>query len=277
MWAMGFHVALPNDGAPEQLVELAAAAEQFGFDGVWVAEHVLPPTRHPDPSYASEYDPFVLLSFLAAHTSRVRIGTSVLVLPLRNPFIVAKQAATLDRLSGGRLELGVGVGWDSEEFDSIGASFGDRGQRADEAIGLLRQLWSGSGDGFDGKYYRYRRGDFTPIRPSGIPITVGGFSAAALRRTLRFADAWQSLYLDGAGTDQAEFARHASELKRASDGRIRTTIKRYVHTADDVDALIEEIPGWRRAGADDVVIWFGSPTEFGRLQQRFAQKVKVPA
>jgi alkanesulfonate monooxygenase SsuD/methylene tetrahydromethanopterin reductase-like flavin-dependent oxidoreductase (luciferase family) len=76
---MGFHVALPNDG----------------LDGMWVAEHVLPPTRHPDPSYASEYDPFVLLSYLAAHTSRVRIGTSVLVLPLRNPFNVAKQAASL--------------------------------------------------------------------------------------------------------------------------------------------------------------------------------------
>jgi probable F420-dependent oxidoreductase len=159
---MGFHVALPNDGSPEQITDLARQAEALGFDGVWVAEHVLPPDRHPNPSYASEYDPFVLLSHLAAHTSRVRIGTSVLVLPLRNPFIVAKQAASLDRLSGGRFELGVGVGWDSAEFTSVGEEFANRGRRADEAIGLLRHLLSGSPDPFNGEFYPYESGDFHP-------------------------------------------------------------------------------------------------------------------
>jgi probable F420-dependent oxidoreductase len=274
---MGFHVALPNDGSPEQITELAHRAEELGFDGVWVAEHVLPPTRHPDPSYASEYDPFVLLAHLAAHTSRVRIGTSVLVLPLRNPFVVAKQAASLDRLSGGRFELGVGVGWDSAEFGLVGEEFGNRGRRADEAIGLLRHLWSGSPEPFDGEFYPYESGDFTPVRPAGVPITVGGFSNAAVERALRFADGWQSLYLDGAGTDPAEFARKAAELKRRSDGRIRTTIKRYVRDSDQVDGLIDEIADWHLAGADDIVIWFGEPHVFGRLQEEFAQKAKVPA
>ena len=177
---MGFHVALPNDGSPEQITDLARQAESLGFDGVWVAEHVLPPSHHPDPSYASEYDPFVLLSYLAAHTSRVRIGTSVLVLPLRNPFVVAKQAASLDRLSGGRLELG--IGWDSAEFGTVGEEFGNRGRRADEAVALLRHLWSGSPEPFDGEFYPYQAGNFTPVRPAGVPITVGGFSDAAVER-----------------------------------------------------------------------------------------------
>lgn len=88
---------------------------------------------------------------------------------------------------------------------------------------------------------------------------------------------WQSLYLDGAGTDPTQFGRLAGELRRASDGRIRTTIKRYGRNDDEVHALTDEIADWRRAGADDVVIWFGEPSEFGRLQQRFAQKVQVPA
>ncbi|MCW2686965.1 MAG: hypothetical protein JWR37_1855 [Mycobacterium sp.] len=274
---MGFHVALPNDGSPEQITDLARRAEALGFDGVWVAEHVLPPTRHPDPSYASEYDPFVLLSYLAAHTSRVRTGTSVLVLPLRNPFNVAKQAASLDRLSGGRFELGIGVGWDRAEFGSVGEDFGNRGRRADEAITLLRHLWSGSSESFDGEFYPHHSGDFTPIRPAGVPITVDGFSDAAIQRALRFGNAWQSLYLDGAGTDPAEFARKAAELKRRSDGRIRTTIKRYVRDSGQVDGLIDELADWHRAGADDIVIWFGEPHVFGRLQEEFAQEAKVPA
>lgn len=274
---MGFHIALPNDGSPDQLVELACNAEELGYDGVWVAEHVLPPYRHPDPSYASEYDPFVLLSYLAAHTARVRIGTSVLVLPLRNPFVVAKQAASLDVVAGSRLELGIGVGWDSTEFVSVGERFGNRGRRADEAVRLLRHLWSGAPGGFHGDFYHYTSGDFTPVRPAGVPITVGGFSSAAVERAATLGDAWQSVYLDGVGTDPEAFGVLAAELKRRSAGRIRTTVKRFVRHRDEVDALIDELGAWRRAGADDVVIWFGELSEFGWLQQLFAQKVKVPA
>ena len=94
---------------------------------------------------------------------------------------------------------------------------------------------------------------------------------------LRSGDGWQSLYLDGAGTDPAEFAHKAAELKRRSDGRIRTTIKRYVRNSEQVDGLIEELPEWDLAGADDIVIWFGEPHVFARLQEQFAQKAKVPA
>ena len=275
MVCMGFHVALPNDGSIEQLTELATAAENLGFDGVWLAEHVLPPIKHPDPAYAAEYDPLVLLGFIAAHTTTVRVGTSILVLPLRNPFVVAKQAATVDALSDGRLELGVGVGWDADEFTAVGAQFHDRGRRTDEAIGVLRHLWAGNTDGLLGEHYSFGGGYPTPVRPQGIPITIGGHSTAAVNRAARLGDRWQSIYFNNSGTDPATFRAIAADLKRRTEGRVTTAIKRFVRTADQVDALVDELDTWRRAGADDVVVWFGEPAVFGPLQERFARKAQV--
>lgn len=272
---MRFHVALPNSGSPDDLVDLTVRAESLGYAGVWLADHVLPARRHPDPSYASEYDPLILLGMLSAHTSLIRLGTSILVLPLRNPYVVAKQAASLDALSGGRLNLGIGVGWDAEEFAAIGASFGDRGLRTNEAVALMRHLWSGSREDFIGKYYNYLGGDFTPVRPSSIPITVGGFSRQAIQRAINIGDGWQSVYLDGLGTDPAQFASANREIKDATDGKTRTMIKRYARNREQLHSLIAELDDWAGAGADDIVIWFGEPAGFSALQEEFAHKVKV--
>ena len=271
---MAFHVALPNDGDPSLLIDLAVQAEELGFVGAWVAEHVLPPKGYPDPSYDSEYDPFTLLSFLASRTTTIRLGTSVVVLPLRNPFVLAKQVASVDALSGGRFELGIGVGWDPEEFAAVGETFTNRGRRTDEAIALLRNLWSGGDNGFHGDFYSYEKGDFTPVRPAGIPISVGGFSEHAIQRAIRLGDAWQSINLDGAGSTFEHFAKNTQIIKERTNGRVRSTIKRYVRDAAQTDALVDEIPRWLEAGADDIVVWFGQPQVFADLQSRFADQIQ---
>lgn len=274
---MSFQIALPNSGPARDLADLAVLAESLNFTHAWVAEHVLPPQRHPDPSYDSVFDPFVLLSYVAAVTTTIRLGTSVLVLPLRNPYVVAKQAASLDEASRGRFDLGIGVGWDAEEFASVGAEFGNRGKRADEQVALLRHLWSGAETGFLGRFHGHERADFTPVRPDGIPITVGGNSKAARERAIRLGDAWQPFYSDGNGLGVDAFARAAADVKDRTAGRVRTAVKLYVRDTDQVDALARETPDWLAAGADDIVIWFGEIDGYADRLTRFADTVAVTA
>jgi len=133
-------VVLPNEAAdadPRRLADLARQAEELGYDTAWLPDHLLPPAEY-GPVYGGVYEPLVTMGWLAAATTRIRFGTSVLVLPLRSPFAVAKQAATLHRLSGGRVVLGVGIGWDEREFTAVGADFRTRAARTDEGLRLLR-------------------------------------------------------------------------------------------------------------------------------------------
>jgi alkanesulfonate monooxygenase SsuD/methylene tetrahydromethanopterin reductase-like flavin-dependent oxidoreductase (luciferase family) len=157
-------VVLPDespDMAPETLVELAEAAERLGYRTLYLPDHLLPPAPYGD-TYGGVYEPLVTLAHLAAHTSTIRLGTSVLVLPMRSPFVVAKQVATLDRLSGGRAVLGVGVGWDRSEFAAVGAEFATRGARTDEDIALLRHLFRDGGP-FHGRFHHVEQGVFAPV------------------------------------------------------------------------------------------------------------------
>ncbi len=142
-------VVLPDESAamaPERLVELAAAAEELGYGTAWLPDHLLPPGEFGS-TYGGVYEPLVTIGYLAARTTRIRFGTSVLVLPMRSPYVVAKQAATLHRLSGERLVLGIGAGWDATEFASVGATFEDRGRRTDESLAIIRDLFAGKDRG----------------------------------------------------------------------------------------------------------------------------------
>ena len=142
---MIFDVSLGNgaaDSDPRLMVDTARAAEDLGFRALWTSDHLLAPSTLPQ--FARVFEPLVVLAHLAAVTSRIRLGTSVIVLPMRSPFVVAKQAATLDQLSNGRLILGIGVGSFGEEYTNVHADFRTRGARLDEAIRLFRHLWSGS-------------------------------------------------------------------------------------------------------------------------------------
>jgi probable F420-dependent oxidoreductase len=201
---MKFGIAFANVGpmgTPEGAVGIARAAEEAGFESLWTVEHVLVPAGYqseypyspngkmPGPDDSPIPDPLIWLAYIAAGTTTLRLATGILILPQRNPIVVAKEVATLDVLSGGRVELGVGAGWLEEEFDALGVPFSERGKRLDDHVATLRALWS---DGptsvsspftrFDDAYCRPQ-----PVQPS-IPITIGGHSKAAARRAGRIGD-----------------------------------------------------------------------------------------
>jgi probable F420-dependent oxidoreductase len=189
----------------QALVGLASRAEELGFDSVWVHDHVFNVGHVFDRIGGRPYyEPLTLLSFVAARTQRVRLGTSVLVLPYHNPIQLAKTAATLDVLSGGRLILGVGVGAIEQEMQAMGSSFKERGAFTDEAIAVMRALWTEEDPRFDGKYSRFAGMKFSP-KPiqKPIPIVVGGVSRAAIRRAARVGDGWQPLGLSPEALGQA--------------------------------------------------------------------------
>jgi len=200
-------VALPTvglDHGPELLLPVAEAAERLGFDSVWATDHALMsyereseyPYGHSGTEIALNpgmgwLEPLAVLSFVAARTERVRLGTSVLVLPYRNPVLVAAQAATLHLLSGDRLVLGVGVGWMREEFEALGIDPAERGARTDEYMQVLRTLWRDDPASFEGRFVSFD--DVVlglPPRDSAPPLWVGGNTRPALRRALRHAEGW---------------------------------------------------------------------------------------
>lgn len=203
--------ALGSDSTPEKIARVASWAQELGFSSAWVSDHVvLPPTEAVGSAYPYNSDkrwparpeslwpdPFLALAWAAAAAPSLKLGTSVLVLPMRHPLHVAKQAATLDWLSGGRLLLGVGIGWMREEFELLGAPFEDRGARAVEGVRLMRAMWSGSATSFEGRYWRLEDATMQPCPPgSAIPILWGGSNERTLRRVARLGDGWHPLGLD---------------------------------------------------------------------------------
>ena len=175
------------------VVDLAVRAEELGYESVWASEHVF------NVSYVYDrignrpyYEPLTMLTYVAANTTSIGLGTSVLVLPYHNPIRLAKVAATLDVLSKGRLMLGVGVGVIEEELEAMGSSFADRGAISDEAIAVMKELWTKEDPNFQGKYHRFSGMKLTPkpVQKPHIPIVIGGTSRAAIRRAARSGTTW---------------------------------------------------------------------------------------
>jgi len=252
-----FHLALPNgarDGSPEALIEIAEAAEELGFAGVMALDHLLVGNDLRE-IYSRVFEPLVVLSYLAARTRRVRLGTSVIVLGMRNPFVVAKQVATLDALSGGRVILGLGAGYSEPEFVNVGAGdrFHTRGRRLDEAIGLFRHLFGGEKGGFEGRFYSYQTGYFEPLPPQGarLPILIGGNSDAAIRRAAQLGDVWQSTRI---GPD--EFKPRVERLRQlAGDRKVEVGARTALEGSPaEMRSRIEQ---WRDAGAQHLCLVFG--------------------
>ena len=181
---------------PQALVDLACRAEEAGLDSVWVHDHVFNVGHVFDRIGGKPYyEPLTLLTYVAARTRRVRLGTSVLVLPYHNPVRLAKAAATLDVLSGGRLIMGVGVGLIEKEIRAMGSPYAERGAFTDEAIAAMRALWTQDEPKFYGKYSHFDGMKFSP-KPSqkpAIAIVIGGVSRPAIRRAVRLGDGWQPL------------------------------------------------------------------------------------
>ena len=183
------------------IAALGRGAEAAGFESVWTVEHVIYPegyeSSYPyDPSGkmamtadTSMPDPLLWLAFMAAATERLRLATGILILPQRNPIVLAKEVATLDHLSGGRVDLGVGVGWLREEFDALGIPWQRRGARTDEHIAVMRALWDGDHADFDGEFFSFTDVSSNPKPTNGrVPIHIGGHSRAAAERAGRIGD-----------------------------------------------------------------------------------------
>ena len=187
---------------PEAAASVARAAEEAGFESLWTAEHVvlpdpqLPPS--PVPAQTRLLDPAVSLAHLAAHTRTIRLATGIIILPQRNPVVLAKELASVDVLSGGRLIFGIGAGYLRPEFDAIGASFEDRGERTDEYLEAIQALWSQEKPRFAGRFVSFDGIDAQPrpIQKPHPPIVVGGMSPPALRRTVRYGNGWYGFALD---------------------------------------------------------------------------------
>lgn len=201
---MKFGIVFANTGhavTPEGASALATIAEDLGYESLWTVEHVVVPAdyestypysssgRMPGTEDAPIPDPLVWLTWCAALTTRIRLATGILILPQRNPVVLAKELATLDLLSGGRLVLGVGVGWLEEEFDAIGVPFAERGAITDEYVQALRVLWQDAEPTFSGRYANFTRARMHP-KPAQerVPIVVGGHTKAAARRAGRLGD-----------------------------------------------------------------------------------------
>ncbi|TWH20260.1 TIGR03619 family F420-dependent LLM class oxidoreductase [Prauserella rugosa] len=252
-------VVLPDedpDMEPAALVELAVRADQLGFRTAWLPDHLLPPGPFGEV-YGGAFEPLVTLAHLAAHTSRIRLGTSVLVLPLRDPFTVAKQAATLHRLSGDRLTLGVGTGWDAAEFAAVGADFPARGATTDDALALLRSLFTGRAP--DGHV-------FEPLPRTPVQLMIGGGSDRALHRAARFGDEWQAVRVD-----PDEFGRRAARLREVAEGRsVRATVRTDCPDDAAVTGAADRISAFAGAGATAVAVHFGAVDGFGERMERLA-------
>jgi probable F420-dependent oxidoreductase len=178
---------------PFSLATFADRAESAGYATLWTFQRLLVPEGSGmDPVYRSVLDPMVALGYAAAVTSRIRLGVAVLNLPFVSPAYLAKQATTVDVLSGGRLDLGLGIGWMPEEFTITGASTARRGARTEEFLAVLRTLWDDGVSSFDGEFYTVPAGrqDPRPVQRPGPPVLLGGMSRAAMERAGRLADGW---------------------------------------------------------------------------------------
>jgi probable F420-dependent oxidoreductase len=286
---MDYGLCLPNfpDGASPEGIEAAAeVAERLGWSTVWTTDHVLVP--HADAGdYGRIYEAILTLAWVGARHPQVRLGTSVIVVPTRNAVIMAKELATLDSLSGGRVTAGVGIGWNATEFGNIGVAdrFRVRGAYLDETIRLWRHLWSGSSEPFRGRFHTIEDFVFGPLPvQSPLPIVVGGRAEPALRRAGRSADGYQS-----SSASPAAYAERVAVVRAAAEAAGRPTPSlsaraqvRFGEHAETwyamhgtPEAIAAEVRAFAALGVQHIALAFGTtdPTEVVARAERFAAEV----
>lgn len=262
---------------PEELLPIAKAADEAGYHGLSLSDHVvnLETLRTPYPytedgsrrwkPFTPWVDPWVTIGALGAVTERLRFFTNVYVLPLRDPFTVAKAVSTASVLTGGRVALGVGMGWCEEEFELMGEPFARRGARADEMLELLAELWSGEWVDHQGEFYDVPRLEMNPPTPAPVPIYVGGLSPVAHRRAARH-DGWVS---DLMSIDDAAAARATIDAERERIGRADRDFSMIVSLNDAVS-----VSDFRRAEEAGVTDNLTMPWAFyGGFRTPLAEKI----
>src|SRR5262245_28160469 len=218
---------------PETAARVARAAEAAGFDSVWTAEHVVLPDPQAPPSPAPPHmkllDPAVALAFIAGHTQTLKLATGIIILPQRNPVVLAKELASVDRLSKGRLVFGLGAGYLKPEFQALGAPFADSGRRTDEYIEAIVALWTQDKPEYKGEYVAFGgvQAQPRPVQKPHPPIVVGGMSPSGLRRAARYGNGWYGFALDLDATKRAIEGLRAAEQRfdrRPELGKLEITI-----------------------------------------------------
>jgi probable F420-dependent oxidoreductase len=296
---MKFGLCLPNfpfgvQPSRDAIVEIAREAERLGYDSVWTTDHILVP--RDKPRFGHLYESLSTLAYLGGATERIGLGTSILVLPYRNAITVAKQTATIDALTGGRMIIGVGVGYMEPEFEFMGVDFRSRGRRLDEQLRVLRALWTDEDPQIDGEFYNFSDVLFEPrpAQPGGIPIWMGGNSDFALRRAARLGDAWHADDLR-----EEQLSASMEKLQTMSNGRrVGVTLRRTVDLrpalaaarsggsadvprADEAalagtqQQVVEQVGAVAELGLEHFVCQFEHNTQEEHLQQMayFAQEV----
>lgn len=196
---MKFGICLPIRLAldAKDNVDIAVAAENMGIDSIWVSDHVVMPERHLGSFSEVFYDPFMLLSNIAAATTKIKLGTSVIILPYRNPVVVAKMIATLDQLSDGRVIFGIGPGWMREEYEALSVPYEKRGARTNEYLSAIKELWVNDDPEFEGEFCSFSNIKFypKPKQDPHPPIFIAGASEYAIKRSVEYGDGWQPTWV----------------------------------------------------------------------------------
>jgi probable F420-dependent oxidoreductase len=274
-------IGMGRGARPRTLQVVAENAERLGFGTLWAPEHVV-----LFDHYASAYpysadgrflaagttsllDPFVALTYVAAHTSRIRLATGICIVPQRNPLVLAKVIASLDRFSGARLALGVGVGWASEEFAALGVDFARRGDRTGEYIAAMRRLWGDDHSSFSGEFVNFKdaRCYPKPARGAQTPIIFGGESVPALRRVARYGDGWFNVNLGDADL-AAKLTRLDTLL--AEHGRSRDAIEIIVSPYQQ-KVTMDRLKRYRDLGVNEIIPFVRMPTDESQIPGHLEQ------
>jgi probable F420-dependent oxidoreductase len=268
---IGLAVAIGNSHARDMkfAIAMAQGIEAVGFDSMWFPEHVVffdaedyqseyPYTDDGSPPWKDAmgvYDPLMAIACVSQHTTRLRFATSVMILPQRPALATAKEVMTLDHITGGRFDFGVGAGWSAEEYNALGVPFEHRGTRFNEYIKAIKAAWASPRSSFEGKYVSYKNAVMLPppVTPGGPPFLIGGDSEAALRRAAQLGDGWYGWWKKYELADQVEKLREQLRLAgRENDPSFSTRVGiPFDGTPDQLGAKVEEA---RKCGIEEFVI-----------------------
>jgi probable F420-dependent oxidoreductase len=294
---MEFGIQLPHLGplaSGAATVRVAQLAERLGFDSVWVGDHIVYPAEFVDRFGDACYEAMTMLTWVGASTARIRLGTGVLIAPYRNPLVLGKQISTLDALSGGRMIVGVGVGWLQEEFEALGADFANRGAVTDEHLSVMRTLWRERNPSFSGERFSFPPmcAEPRPAQQPNPPVWIGGNTRRAIRRAANLAEGWFPIW--HAPTERGyspsalgESVRELRDLAQASadggdgqsssprasmsvGGLMALAITDGNHSIDPLSPLVGNVPRivdaigeYRESGLDHAVLspFYGVPSD----------------
>lgn len=255
--AMGF------SPTAQDVLRFARLAEEVGFHSIVVADHVLTPKGFDSAAYPAGvfeprtpwYDPLVFLAAIAGVTHRIRLGTGIIVVPYRSPIQQAQAVATLDFISGGRFFYGAGIGWMRDEFDALGIPFSERGRRTDEYLEVMKLLWSGSAETYNGAYVQFGGGSLNPLpvqRPHP-PVLIGGESAPALRRIAKYGDGF---YINWKSADEFDAILHQLDANMAENGKSAKNLYMQMGVTDlsILSQSRRQIPAYAAMGLNEIIL-----------------------